>query len=107
MTATCKSGTMNIKVVFTSPYSGAVHARDYRNPNCMTFGNGTTTVGMSLNLLAKREQSDYCGILISNVSGDVRFFKLFTKFINFLILFIYIPLCNIGVDVTVNLNIFA
>lgn len=95
---------MNIKVIFTSPYSGAVHARDYRNPNCMTFGNGTTTVGMSLNLLAKKDQSDYCGILISNVSGDVRFFKAFlTKFINFYLIFLSMTYCAIfGLDVTIS-----
>lgn len=76
VTATCKAGVMNIKVGFSSPYSGAVHARDYRNPNCMEFGNGSTTVSLSLNLFAKQGQSDYCGILVSNVSGDVRKFCL-------------------------------
>lgn len=75
VTATCKSGAMNIRIQFASAYSGAVHARDFRNPSCMTFGNGSTTVGMSLNLLAKQGQSDYCGILVSNVSGDVRLFN--------------------------------
>lgn len=66
VTATCKSGTMNIKVILNSPYSGAVHAKDFRNPNCMVFGNGTTTVGLSLNLRAKQGQPEYCGILVSN-----------------------------------------
>jgi hypothetical protein len=62
---------MNIKILFNSPYSGAVHARDFRNPHCMTFGNGTNIVTMSLNLLAKQGAAEYCGILVSNVSGDV------------------------------------
>lgn len=72
VTATCKAGAMNIKILYNSPYSGAVHARDFRTPSCMTFGNGTNIVTMSLNLLAKQGSSEYCGILVSNVSGDVR-----------------------------------
>jgi hypothetical protein len=72
VTATCKAGAMNIKVLFNSPYSGAVHAKDHRTAACMTFGNGTSIVTMSLNLLAKQGSSEYCGILVSNVSSDVR-----------------------------------
>lgn len=71
VTATCKAGAMNVKVLFNSPYSGAVHARDFRTSSCMTFGNGTNIVTMSLNLLAKQGSTEYCGILVSNVSGDV------------------------------------
>lgn len=71
VSATCKGGAMNIKILFNSPYSGAVHARDFRTPSCMTFGNGTNIVTMSLNLLSKQGSSEYCGILVSNVSGDV------------------------------------
>lgn len=63
--ATCKAGVMNIKVTFAGAYSGAVHARDFRNSHCMVFGNGTGQVAMSLNLVAKQGQSDYCGILVS------------------------------------------
>uniref|UniRef100_A0A182PBF5 ZP domain-containing protein n=1 Tax=Anopheles epiroticus TaxID=199890 RepID=A0A182PBF5_9DIPT len=69
VTATCKSGTMNIKIQFAGPYNGVVHARDFRTPACMTFGNGTASLGLSLNLLAKSGNSEYCGILVSNVSG--------------------------------------
>ncbi|CAD7092200.1 unnamed protein product [Hermetia illucens] len=64
--ATCKSNTMNIKVYFDKPYNGAIHARDHRNPNCMALGNGSTSVTLSLNLQAKQNQPDYCGILVSN-----------------------------------------
>lgn len=72
VTATCKAGTMNIRVLFSGPYSGAIHARDFRNPHCMAFGNGTNSVAMTLNLLAKQGQNDYCGILVSNVNAEVR-----------------------------------
>lgn len=60
---------MNIKILFAGPYNGVVHARDFRTPACMTFGNGTASLGLSLNLLAKSGNSEYCGILVSNVSG--------------------------------------
>lgn len=71
VTATCKAGSMNVRVLFTSPFSGAIHARDFRNPHCMAFGNGTTSVAMTLNLQAKQGQNDYCGILVSNANSEV------------------------------------
>ncbi|XP_055699659.1 uncharacterized protein LOC129799623 isoform X2 [Phlebotomus papatasi] len=70
VTATCKAGTMNIRVQFTGPYTGAVHARDYRNTHCMVFGNGSNIATMSLNLLARQGQNDYCGILVSNKTEE-------------------------------------
>uniref|UniRef100_A0A1I8MDJ8 Uncharacterized protein n=1 Tax=Musca domestica TaxID=7370 RepID=A0A1I8MDJ8_MUSDO len=72
VSATCKAGTMNIKVKLDGPYSGAVHARDYRTPACMAMGDGSDSVGFSLNLLAKDGSPDYCGVLVSNVSGQNR-----------------------------------
>ncbi|XP_053686828.1 uncharacterized protein LOC128736375 [Sabethes cyaneus] len=72
VTATCKSGTMNIKIIFTAAYNGIVHARDFRTLSCMAFGNGSAAVTLSLNLLAKQGNSDYCGILVSNVHGGER-----------------------------------
>lgn len=82
VTATCKAGSMNIKVLFNSQYSGAVHARDHRTPACMSFGNGSNIVTMSLNLLVKQGSSEYCGILVSNVSSDVRSTNSLINFIN-------------------------
>lgn len=72
VSATCKSSVMNIKVSFNNSYTGAIHARDFRNSQCMQFGDGSNTVTLSLNLLAREGQADYCGILVHNVSGDVR-----------------------------------
>ncbi|XP_055615236.1 uncharacterized protein LOC129761534 [Toxorhynchites rutilus septentrionalis] len=72
VTATCKSNAMNIRIQLTSPYNGVVHARDFRTPACMTFGNGSAVVTLSLNLLAKQGSSEYCGILISNMNGGER-----------------------------------
>ncbi|KAH8359411.1 hypothetical protein KR093_006531, partial [Drosophila rubida] len=72
VTATCKAGTMNIKVKFSSGYTGAVHARDHRTQPCMAMGDGSDSVAFSLNLWAKQGAPDYCGILVSNVSGSNR-----------------------------------
>lgn len=69
--ATCKAGIMNIKVSFMGAFSGAVHARDFRNAHCMVFGNGSSTIGLSLNLVAKQGQSDYCGILVHTANIEV------------------------------------
>lgn len=77
VSATCKSSVMNIKVSFNNSYTGAIHARDYRNSQCMQFGDGSNTVTLSLNLLAREGQADYCGILVHNVGGDVRIRPIF------------------------------
>ncbi|KAL9894131.1 uncharacterized protein LOC119638709 isoform X1 [Glossina fuscipes] len=72
VSATCKAGTMNIKVKFDGAYTGAVHARDYRTSSCMAMGDGSDAIAFSLNLLAKQGSTDYCGVLVSNVSGNNR-----------------------------------
>lgn len=76
VSATCKAGVMNIKVAFNNTYSGAIHSRDFRTPQCMQFGDGSKQVSLSLNLLAKENHPDYCGILVHNVSADVRSFTI-------------------------------
>lgn len=72
VSATCKAGVMNIKVNLNNPYSGAIHARDFRKPSCMQLGDGSNSVLLSINLLAKQGQPDYCGVLVHNVSAEVR-----------------------------------
>lgn len=72
VSATCKSSIMNIKVAFNNSYHGAIHARDFRSAQCMQFGDGSNSVALSLNLLAREGHPDYCGILVHNVSGEVR-----------------------------------
>lgn len=84
VSATCKAGVMNIKVSFNNPYSGAIHARDYRKRECMQLGNGSNSIGLSINLLAKQDQSDYCGVLTHNVSSEVRIqYSFFCFFVFF------------------------
>lgn len=62
VSATCKTGVMNIKVAFNNSYTGAIHARDYRTSQCMQFGDGTNQITLSLNLLAREGHQDYCGM---------------------------------------------
>jgi hypothetical protein len=47
---------------------GAVQARDYRSPGCMTYGNGSHVTTLGINLLANNGAPDYCGVLVNNVS---------------------------------------
>lgn len=83
VSATCKAGVMNIKVAFNGTYTGTVHARDFRNSNCMVVGDGSSSVSLSLNMLAKQGQTDFCGILVSNVNAEVSWIDLWkTKILN-------------------------
>ncbi|XP_024936824.1 uncharacterized protein LOC107263726 isoform X2 [Cephus cinctus] len=66
VTATCKAGTMTIRVNVNQSFVGAVHARDFRTPPCMTFGNGSNQATFDINLLAPKGAPEYCGVLINN-----------------------------------------
>lgn len=83
VSATCKAGVMNIKVAFNGSYTGTVHARDYRNSNCMVVGDGSSSVSLSLNMLAKQGQTDFCGILVSNVNAEVSWINFLKTNFNF------------------------
>lgn len=94
VSATCKAGVMNIKVAFNGSYTGTVHARDFRNSNCMVVGDGSSSVSLSLNMLAKQGQSDYCGILVSNVNAEVSEINLINKLLNLKIRNIKTMMCE-------------
>ncbi|XP_006616435.1 uncharacterized protein LOC122721057 [Apis laboriosa] len=66
VTATCKSGHMTIRVNLNQSFVGAVHARDFRTPQCMAPGNGSTHATLAINLLAPKGSPDYCGVLVNN-----------------------------------------
>lgn len=68
VTATCKAGYMTIKVNTSQPFGGAVHAKDFRSPSCLTYGNGSLMTTLGINLLAPQGSPEYCGVLINNVS---------------------------------------
>lgn len=68
VSATCKAGQMHIRVHFNNSFHGAVHARDYRTPECMTHGNGSNVATLDINLMAQTGAPDYCGLILNNVS---------------------------------------
>lgn len=68
VTATCKGGQMTIRVNLNQSFVGAVHARDFRTPQCMAPGNGSTHATLAINLLALKGAPDYCGVLVNKVS---------------------------------------
>ncbi|XP_050313699.1 uncharacterized protein LOC126748486 isoform X2 [Anthonomus grandis grandis] len=71
VSATCKADhTMHIKVNFNSSFYGTIHARDYRNPSCMSVGNGGKMVTLNISLLAPVGSSDYCGLLVNNKTQE-------------------------------------
>lgn len=77
VTATCKAGHMTIRVNLNQSFVGAVHARDFRTPQCMAPGNGSTHATLAINLLAPKGSPDYCGVLVNNVSNPfVSFVKI-------------------------------
>lgn len=82
VTATCKTGHMNIRVGFNGSFYGAVHARDFRTSSCMAHGEGNKVVTLDINLLAQRQAPDYCGLLVNNVSSYTIFYTIYnpTKF---------------------------
>ncbi|XP_073973373.1 uncharacterized protein isoform X2 [Rhodnius prolixus] len=61
---------MTIRVHTNSSFSGAVHAKDYRTPSCLAYGNGSNTVILGINLFASSQSQDYCGVLVSNKTEE-------------------------------------
>lgn len=70
VSATCKAGHINIRVAFNSSFVGAVHARDYRNRECMVQGDGSNNVNLDINMLAQPGSSEYCGIVVNNKTDE-------------------------------------
>ncbi|KAF5307894.1 hypothetical protein FQR65_LT06461 [Abscondita terminalis] len=70
VTATCKTGHMNIRVAFNNSFSGAVHAREYRTPACMVQGDGSKLVSLEINLFANQDSPEYCGLLVNNKTEE-------------------------------------
>uniref|UniRef100_A0A8D9BX38 ZP domain-containing protein n=1 Tax=Cacopsylla melanoneura TaxID=428564 RepID=A0A8D9BX38_9HEMI len=70
VTATCKAGYMTIRVNTTQPFGGAVHAKDFRSPSCLTYGNGSHMTSLGINLLAPQGSPEYCGVLINNKNDE-------------------------------------
>ena len=66
--ATCRAGIMTIKVETKENFIGVVHARDYREPQCSGYGENSKITFLRINLLARENDRDYCGVFYSQVS---------------------------------------
>jgi len=70
VSATCKTGHMNIRVGFNNSFYGAIHAREYRTPACMAYGDGAKLVTLDINLHAAPNTSEYCGLFVNNKTEE-------------------------------------
>jgi len=39
-----------------------------RNPACTVYGDGNTTASLRINMLARQNDTDFCGVYINDVS---------------------------------------
>ena len=54
-----------------SQFSGVLHARDYRQPSCTSYGTGHNVTVLNINMVAEDGTDQYCGVFINQVgSGD-------------------------------------
>lgn len=72
VSATCRAGIMTIKVETKQNFIGVVHARDYREPQCSGYGENSKITLLRLNLLAREDDRDYCGVFYSQPKSDER-----------------------------------
>ncbi|XP_063590911.1 uncharacterized protein LOC134767966 [Penaeus indicus] len=69
--ASCKAGYMQITVyVKNLEYRGAVHARDFRRPECMAIGDGSSSVTLQLPLITDKDDPSYCGVRVNQTSKE-------------------------------------
>ena len=68
VTATCRAGIMTVKVETLDNFLGAVQSRDYRKPECSSYGENTRVTYLRINMLAQTTESDYCGVFVTDVS---------------------------------------
>ncbi|XP_076059884.1 uncharacterized protein LOC143036420 isoform X2 [Oratosquilla oratoria] len=69
--ASCRAGFMEINVLVNNlAYTGMVHARDTRKPQCMAVGNGSGNVTLRLPLITEEDDPDYCGVRINKTSNE-------------------------------------
>ena len=60
--AQCERNLMNIMVTFDQPFNGIVHVRNFRRNPCQIYGNGSTIVTMTIDLLTPSNRPNFCGI---------------------------------------------
>jgi hypothetical protein len=48
-----------------------------RSPACTVYGDGNTTASLRINMLARLNDSDFCGVYINDVSAHLGRFGVF------------------------------
>jgi hypothetical protein len=68
VTATCRAGVMTVKVETLDSFLGVVQSRDYRKPECSSYGENTRVTYLRINMLSLTTDPDYCGVFVTDVS---------------------------------------
>ncbi|KAF7489694.1 hypothetical protein SSS_04216 [Sarcoptes scabiei] len=53
---------MQISVQFDQPFTGIVHVKNFRRDPCQIYGNGSTSLSLTIDLLAGHNRPNYCGV---------------------------------------------
>ncbi|CAG2160273.1 unnamed protein product [Oppiella nova] len=53
---------MNIAVITKEPFNGVIHTRDFRKSPCLQSGDGGLNTTLTINLLAKPDENNFCGV---------------------------------------------
>lgn len=87
VTASCQGGLMTIKVETRQAFQGVMHVCDRargdckRSAACTVYGDGNATSSLRINMLARQNDTDFCGVYINDRTSErsvpiaVRFHK--------------------------------
>ncbi|XP_057364902.1 uncharacterized protein LOC130685600 [Daphnia carinata] len=76
VTASCQGGLMTIKVETKQAFQGVMHVCDRargdckRSPACTVYGDGNTTANLRINMLARPNDTDFCGVYINDRTSE-------------------------------------
>jgi hypothetical protein len=73
VTATCRAGIMTVKVETLDNFVGVVQSRDYRKPECSSYGENTRVTFLRMNMLSQATDLDYCGVFVTDVRTLVHY----------------------------------
>jgi hypothetical protein len=66
---------MTVKAETLQNFIGVVHSRDFRKPECSGYGENTKVTYLRINMLAEKDDKDYCGVFtqvsFSDYSGKM------------------------------------
>ncbi len=62
-------GVMTVKAETLQNFIGVVHSRDFRKPECSGYGENTKVTYLRINMLADKDDKDYCGVFTQVKKG--------------------------------------